>query len=107
MDDSTTSLNNSASSFSSSAQVTLEQKNARSLEEQITKLRHELNQAEAKIGEKEKEFDNFKSVQKTQPEVRLQQQLHILTLEKHELEKKAEAGIWRKVLEIVVLLWWF
>ena len=72
--------------------MTLEKKNCRSLEEQITKLKHELNVAESKLSEREKEFEAYKLLQKSQPEVKLQQQVHILTLEKHDLEKKFDAG---------------
>merc|ERR1719193_388807 len=72
--------------------VALEKKNVRNLDEQIGKLMNELTLAQSKLNEKEKEFEAFKLLQKTQPEVKLQQQLHILTLEKHELEKKVEAA---------------
>lgn len=72
--------------------VLLERKNAKSLEENVTKLKRDLGVAEAKFADKEKDLENFKSNQNSQPEARLQQQLHILTLEKHELEKKVEAA---------------
>ena len=70
----------------------MEKKNARSQDEQISKLKLALEVAESKLVEKEKEFEAYKLLQKTQPEMKLQQEVHILTLEKHELEKKLEAG---------------
>ena len=75
-----------------SLQVTLEKKNGRSLEEQVLKLKQSLEISETKLADKEREFEAFKSLHKTQPEVKLQQEVHILTLEKHELEKKVDAG---------------
>ena len=58
----------------------------------MSKLKQALELSETKLVEKEREFEAFKSMQKTQPEVKLQQEVHILTLEKHELEKKVDAG---------------
>ena len=62
------------------------------MEEQVLKLKQSLEISETKLADKEREFEAFKSLHKTQPEVKLQQEVHILTLEKHELEKKVDAG---------------
>ena len=52
------------------------------LEDEISKLKQELNAAEKKLREREEEFEQFKQQLNLKPEVRLQAQINVLTLEK-------------------------
>ena len=54
----------------------------RELEEYITRLKAQLAEQEAKTRDVQLEFAKFKGEQNTKPEVRLQSEINLLTLEK-------------------------
>jgi len=55
---------------------------SRDQEEVIAKLKHQLTEAEAKIQQQAREFEAYKSQLRTKPEVQLQADINMLTLEK-------------------------
>ncbi|XP_054445874.1 centrosomal protein of 120 kDa isoform X2 [Pteronotus mesoamericanus] len=61
-------------------------------EQQLAMTESELNDAENKYKILEKEFHQFKDQQSNKPEIRLQSEINILTLEKVELERKLESA---------------
>lgn len=71
---------------------------SQALEEEIGRLKRSVNEWEKRYRDKEHEFFNFKEKQKTTPEVKLQAELNLLTLEKvceNILTEDAENG-WKK-----------
>nr|XP_039270701.1 centrosomal protein of 120 kDa-like isoform X1 [Styela clava] len=72
-------------------QVQLERGRIKILEEENTKLKSHLVDAERKYSSLEQKFQNFKLEQNNMPEVRLQSELQLMTLEKNELERKLES----------------
>ncbi|KAL5004829.1 hypothetical protein ScPMuIL_018285 [Solemya velum] len=77
--------------------VDLEKIKVRELEELITRYKQELSEAEKKYHSGEKDFQIYKEQQNTKPEVRLQSEINLLTLEKVELERKLDAVTKSKV----------
>ncbi|XP_022360457.1 centrosomal protein of 120 kDa isoform X2 [Enhydra lutris kenyoni] len=73
-------------------QVELERLKMRQLEEDKLRLQQQLNDAENKYKILEKEFLQFKDQQSNKPEIRLQSEINLLTLEKVELERKLESA---------------
>ncbi|KAF6123599.1 centrosomal protein 120 [Phyllostomus discolor] len=73
-------------------QVELERLKIKQLEEDKHRLQQQLNDAENKYKILEKEFHQFKDQQSNKPEVRLQSEINLLTLEKVELERKLESA---------------
>ncbi|XP_051019125.1 centrosomal protein of 120 kDa [Acomys russatus] len=73
-------------------QVELERLKLRQLEEDKHRLQQQLNDAENKYKGLEKEFQQFKEQQSSKPEIRLQSEINLLTLEKVELERKLESA---------------
>ncbi|XP_006871693.1 PREDICTED: centrosomal protein of 120 kDa [Chrysochloris asiatica] len=73
-------------------QVELERLKSKQLEEDKHRLQQKLNEAENKYKNLEKEFQHFKDQQSNKPEVRLQSEISLLTLEKVELERKLESA---------------
>uniref|UniRef100_A0A4X1U8Y7 Centrosomal protein of 120 kDa n=1 Tax=Sus scrofa TaxID=9823 RepID=A0A4X1U8Y7_PIG len=73
-------------------QVELERLKIRQLEEDKHRLQQQLNDAENKYKILEKEFHQFKDQQSNKPEIRLQSEINLLTLEKVELERKLESA---------------
>ncbi|XP_063088508.1 centrosomal protein of 120 kDa isoform X2 [Cavia porcellus] len=73
-------------------QVELERLKIRQLEEDKRRLQQQLNDAENKYKTLEKEFQQFKDQQSNKPEIRLQSEINLLTLEKVELERKLESA---------------
>ncbi|XP_058395371.1 centrosomal protein of 120 kDa isoform X2 [Diceros bicornis minor] len=61
-------------------------------EQQLVIAESELNDAENKYKVLEKEFHQFKDQQSNKPEIRLQSEINLLTLEKVELERKLESA---------------
>uniref|UniRef100_A0A9L0RYZ1 Centrosomal protein of 120 kDa n=1 Tax=Equus caballus TaxID=9796 RepID=A0A9L0RYZ1_HORSE len=61
-------------------------------EQQLVIAESELNDAENKYKILEKEFHQFKDQQSNKPEIRLQSEINLLTLEKVELERKLESA---------------
>nr|XP_009447841.1 centrosomal protein of 120 kDa isoform X3 [Pan troglodytes] len=73
-------------------QVELERLKIKQLEEDKHRLQQQLNDAENKYKILEKEFQQFKDQQNNKPEIRLQSEINLLTLEKVELERKLESA---------------
>ncbi|XP_042310042.1 centrosomal protein of 120 kDa isoform X1 [Sceloporus undulatus] len=73
-------------------QVELERSKIRQLEEDKVHFHQQLNEAESKFKALEKEFQQYKEQQSTKPEIRLQSEISILTLEKGDLERKLESA---------------
>ncbi|KAL3867406.1 hypothetical protein ACJMK2_044608 [Sinanodonta woodiana] len=72
-------------------QVELERNKAKELENIIARYKEELNEAEKKYHKLERDFMVFKEDKNSKPEVRLQSEINLLTLEKVELERKLDA----------------
>ncbi|XP_054998529.1 centrosomal protein of 120 kDa isoform X2 [Sorex araneus] len=73
-------------------QVELEKLKIKQLEEDKHRLQKQLNDAENKYKILEKEYHQFKDQQSNKPEIRLQSEINLLTLEKVELERKLESA---------------
>ncbi|KAF3821484.1 hypothetical protein GH733_009526 [Mirounga leonina] len=73
-------------------QVELERLKMRQLDEDKLRLQQQLTDAENKYKILEKEFVQFKDQQSNKPEIRLQSEINLLTLEKVELERKLESA---------------
>ncbi|XP_005069102.1 centrosomal protein of 120 kDa isoform X2 [Mesocricetus auratus] len=73
-------------------QVELERRKLKQLEEDKHRLQQQLNDAEKKYKILEKEFHQLKDQQSNKPEIRLQSDINLLTLEKVELERKLESA---------------
>ncbi|KAM9507399.1 centrosomal protein of 120 kDa isoform 3-T3 [Guaruba guarouba] len=73
-------------------QVELERSKIKQLEEDKLRLQQQLNEAESKHKILEKEFQQFKEQQSSKPEIKLQSEINLLTLEKVELERKLESA---------------
>ncbi|XP_030898982.1 centrosomal protein of 120 kDa isoform X2 [Melopsittacus undulatus] len=73
-------------------QVELERSKIKQLEEDKLRLQQQLNEAENKHKILEKEFQQYKEQQSTKPEIKLQSEINLLTLEKVELERKLESA---------------
>ncbi|XP_006886061.1 PREDICTED: centrosomal protein of 120 kDa [Elephantulus edwardii] len=73
-------------------QIELERLKIKQLEEDKHRLQQKLNEAENKFKNLEKEFQHFKDQQSNKPEIRLQSEINLLTLEKVELERKLESA---------------
>ncbi|MFT7797369.1 centrosomal protein of 120 kDa isoform X1, partial [Arapaima gigas] len=72
-------------------QVDLERSKVRLLEEERSRLQQQIRDAESKYKQLEKEFQLYREQQNTKPEVRLQSEINLLSLEKVELERKLES----------------
>ncbi|XP_075582158.1 centrosomal protein of 120 kDa isoform X2 [Pelecanus crispus] len=73
-------------------QVELERSKIKQLEEDKLRLQQQLYEAENKHKILEKEFQQYKEQQSSKPEVQLQSEINLLTLEKVELERKLESA---------------
>lgn len=73
-------------------QVELERLKIKQLQEDKHRLQQQLIDTENKYKTLEKEFQQFKDQQSNKPEVRLQSEINLLTLEKVELERKLESA---------------
>ncbi|KAL1773367.1 centrosomal protein of 120 kDa isoform X1 [Sigmodon hispidus] len=73
-------------------QVELERLKLKQLEADKHRLQQQLHDAENKYKMLEKDFQQFKDQQSNKPEVRLQSEISLLTLEKVELERKLESA---------------
>ncbi|XP_062942881.1 centrosomal protein of 120 kDa isoform X3 [Cynocephalus volans] len=72
--------------------IELERLKIKQLEEDKHRLQKQLNDGENKYKILEKEFQQFKDQQSNKPEIRLQSEINLLTLEKVELERKLESA---------------
>ncbi|XP_027730628.1 centrosomal protein of 120 kDa isoform X1 [Vombatus ursinus] len=73
-------------------QVELEISKMKQLDGEKQRLQQQLYDAEIKYKTLEKEFQHFKDQQNSKPEIRLQSEINLLTLEKVELERKLESA---------------
>ncbi|XP_010226090.1 PREDICTED: centrosomal protein of 120 kDa isoform X1 [Tinamus guttatus] len=73
-------------------QVELERSKIKQLEEDKLRLQQQFYEAENKYKILEKEFQQYKEQQSSKPEIRLQSEINLLTLEKVELERKLESA---------------
>ncbi|NXN48524.1 CE120 protein, partial [Rynchops niger] len=73
-------------------QVELERSKIKQLDEDKLRLQQQLYEAENKYKMLEKEFQQYKEQQSSKPEIQLQSEIHLLTLEKVELERKLESA---------------
>ncbi|KAM6110052.1 centrosomal protein of 120 kDa [Phoenicopterus ruber ruber] len=73
-------------------QVELERSKIKQLEEDKLRLQQQLYEAENKHKNLEKEFQQYKEQQSSKPEIQLQSEISLLTLEKVELERKLESA---------------
>ncbi|WAR00622.1 CE120-like protein [Mya arenaria] len=71
--------------------VDLEKGKSKELESLIQRYKDELTEAEKRKAKVEKDFTVYKEELNTKPEVRLQSEINLLTLEKVELERKMDA----------------
>ncbi|XP_050842896.1 centrosomal protein of 120 kDa isoform X3 [Serinus canaria] len=72
-------------------QLELERSKIKQLEEDKLRLHQQLFEAENKHKALEKEFQQYKTQQSSKPEIQLQSEINLLTLEKVELERKLES----------------
>ncbi|KAM4710500.1 centrosomal protein of 120 kDa [Discoglossus pictus] len=73
-------------------QIELERLKVKQLEEDKHRLQQQLQEAEHKFRLLDKEFQQYKEQQSSKPEIRLQSEINLLTLEKVELERKLESS---------------
>ncbi|XP_038660934.1 centrosomal protein of 120 kDa isoform X1 [Scyliorhinus canicula] len=73
-------------------QVELEKLKLNQLEQDKLRLQQQLHEAEQKYRLLEKEFHQYKEQQSSKPEIRLQSEINLLTLEKVEFERKLESA---------------
>ncbi|XP_075457021.1 centrosomal protein of 120 kDa isoform X1 [Ascaphus truei] len=73
-------------------QIELERSKAKQLEEDKLRLQQQLQEAEHKFKLLDKEFHQYKEQQSSKPEIRLQSEINLLTLEKVELDRKLESA---------------
>uniref|UniRef100_A0A8C3BVI9 Centrosomal protein of 120 kDa n=1 Tax=Cairina moschata TaxID=8855 RepID=A0A8C3BVI9_CAIMO len=73
-------------------QIELERSKIKQMEEDKLRLQQQLYEAENKHKILEKEFQQYKEQQSSKPEIQLQSEINLLTLEKVELERKLESA---------------
>ncbi|XP_061874900.1 centrosomal protein of 120 kDa isoform X2 [Colius striatus] len=73
-------------------QLELERSKIKQLENDKLRLQQRLSEAEKKHKSLEKEFQQYKEQQNNKPEIQLQSEINLLTLEKVELERKLESA---------------
>ncbi|XP_063151353.1 centrosomal protein of 120 kDa [Candoia aspera] len=73
-------------------QIELERARIKQFEEDKIRVKEQLYEAENKHKALEKEFQQYKEQQSSKPEIRLQSEISILTLEKGDLERKLESA---------------
>ncbi|XP_069749507.1 centrosomal protein of 120 kDa isoform X2 [Narcine bancroftii] len=73
-------------------QVELERLKLHQLQDDKLHLQQQLHEAEQKYRLLEKEFHQYKEQQNNKPEIRLQSEINLLTLEKVELERKLDSA---------------
>ncbi|XP_075035209.1 centrosomal protein of 120 kDa isoform X2 [Mixophyes fleayi] len=76
----------------SAYQIELERLKAKQLDEDKLRLQQRLQEAEHKFKLLDKEFQQYKEQQSSKPEIRLQSEINLLTLEKVEFERKLESA---------------
>ncbi|XP_075692280.1 centrosomal protein of 120 kDa [Rhinoderma darwinii] len=78
-------------------QIELERLKVKQLEDDKLRIQQQLQDAEHKFKLLDKEFHQYKEQQSSKPEIRLQSEINLLTLEKVELERKLESTIKSKL----------
>lgn len=78
-------------------QVELERSKVKQLEDQLSRQQQQIQEADKKYRQLEKEFHQYREQQNVRPEVRLQSEINLLTLEKVELERKLESAMKSKL----------
>ncbi|KAK7009202.1 centrosomal protein of 120 kDa [Biomphalaria glabrata] len=78
-------------------QVELQKMKIKEMEEIMNRYKSELNESEKRYRALEKDFSLYKEQQTKTPEVRLQSEINLLTMEKIELERKLDAATKSKV----------
>lgn len=73
-------------------QVELERSKVRQLEDQLNRQQQQIKESEVKYKQLEREYDHYREQQSTRPEIRLQSEINLLSLEKVELERKLESA---------------
>nr|XP_055024732.1 centrosomal protein of 120 kDa [Misgurnus anguillicaudatus] len=73
-------------------QVELERSKVRQLEDQLKRQQQQIKESEVKYKQLEREFVQYREQQSTRPEIRLQSEINLLSLEKVELERKLESA---------------
>ncbi|NWZ31193.1 CE120 protein, partial [Asarcornis scutulata] len=73
-------------------QIELERSKIKQMEEDKLRLQQQLYEAENKHKILEKEFQQYKEQQSSKPEIQLQSEINLLTVEKVELERKLESA---------------
>ncbi|KAI0208621.1 DUF3668 domain-containing protein [Lamellibrachia satsuma] len=77
--------------------IQLERERMKEMEEHIGKLKQQLSEAEERYHRLDAEFASYRSAQSGKPEVKLQSEINLLTLEKVELERRLDAVTKSKV----------
>lgn len=72
-------------------QVQLQKSKCENFEEDIHRLKRQINESEKKFSDKEGEFLRYKERENSRPEIRLQSELNMLNLEKLEMDRKLDS----------------
>ncbi|XP_072167359.1 centrosomal protein of 120 kDa-like [Diadema setosum] len=78
-------------------QIELEKSRVQILEEEKQRLVNQLTEADQRLAKKDQEFEHFRQESSGKPEIQLQAQINLLTLEKVEVERKLESATKSKV----------
>ncbi|CAF1216031.1 unnamed protein product [Adineta steineri] len=73
--------------------ITLEKSKNQALDDEIIRLKRSLAEWEKRYRDKEQEYFSYKEKQRSAPEVKLQAEINMLTLEKNELQRKLDASL--------------
>ncbi|CAF4712271.1 unnamed protein product, partial [Rotaria socialis] len=63
------------------------------LDDEIIRLKRSVAEWEKRYREKEQDFFSYKEKQRSAPEIKLQSEINMLTLEKNELQRKLDASV--------------
>ncbi|CAF4945457.1 unnamed protein product, partial [Rotaria socialis] len=73
--------------------ITLEKSKNQALDDEIIRLKRSVAEWEKRYREKEQDFFSYKEKQRSAPEIKLQSEINMLTLEKNELQRKLDASV--------------
>ncbi|CAF0988308.1 unnamed protein product [Rotaria sp. Silwood1] len=74
-------------------QITLEKSKNQALDDDIIRLKRSVAEWEKRYRDKEQEFFSYKDKQRSAPEVKLQAEINMITIEKNELQRKLDASL--------------
>ncbi|CAF2992351.1 unnamed protein product [Rotaria sp. Silwood2] len=74
-------------------QITLEKSKNQALDDEIIRLKRSVAEWEKRYRDKEQEFFSYKEKQRSIPEVKLQAEINMLTIEKNELQRKLDTSL--------------